>query len=1148
MGDKYKVKKSALKALFATAEMIMENNYHELFQRLGLRQGSNKNFHCVNEDAHSRGTDATPSMSVSNQNGQWHCFTCGIKGNFNSYWKEYLSHEHPSYTDFLIDFLDLNTSEFMNFNAKDDEDLERNTKELKLLYTQLQDERLEKKGRPWILQGELTEMIKKLSTIEMAWLDQAVEDLLNCPEDVDYLYQTRRITEDVIKKYRLGRYYHDRSRRWKYVFPTINAEGDFINAKAYDPRSENPEFKWMHIFSGHEFGPVPINNFTQQKLYFFEGEPDLYCAISFGIEGAVSFGPMGKTDAVDVFGIDLAKQIFSGKEIVICFDAEEEAQANANKLAVSLYPFAKQIKILNLGISSINPKGLDETLTHKITYKKYKTQQVVEKIKRTEKDFTDFMKKNGFDENARKEFDAMVERTPVFVHDSERLKKKTSKVTLRESRMARYYSSKRTKELELIASVSDFNCNAYMYPTEFTASCRLTEDKSKAIGGCKTCKIGDLVSEDHPSCSENGITFKIVREKTKEQLLDPTCVELIDHNILGLIEVTDKQKNQHLKKVCGISENCRFCMISDGVPEKLLHVRLAKDLNEYREDKGEAAEIGASADIDVEAYIQGDADIYPNRSYKFLATQTTAWNGQHAVLYIHKSKPIETSVESFKMNQDVHDILTIFKPRPGESIEDHLERRYTVFSNAVGVTGRKELFFINDLAYFSPIEIKNKMLPEVKRGWVEVLIAGDPRTCKTMISKFLHRHYKVGEVVAGSSGVSRAGLIGGVTYFKNKPQLSWGKVPMNDNGIIIIDEMSEIDVGVLTDLTDIRSEGVADITMVKSGKVSARTRKIMLSNPRPWKGEDEKEYNYGIQFLRDLCLQDRVLARFDIGFVVRRGDVDINEFESKYSEITTEFNEFQCRNLIMWAYSRKPEDIEFEKGFNEYVNKINIQMNEKFHSSTQLVNQERAKLVRLSVSLATMLYSTPEDDWNKILVTKKHLDYIVKFLDDLYCHPNMKMDQYSKMKKESEKIGNMNFMANICEHIDVRPLFREEEFNEKGLQQIFYDYLQKVEKNEMYIPDAKSDKLLSQGLRVYEGNQKLLGVLTARNCLVRTKRGTFKKTTMFNNWLEERIELGDKADKSYLLELKQNEPNFNAIEEVKKRQQNRKRPKDGTDS
>jgi hypothetical protein len=1138
MGDKYKIKKTDLKAFFASAEMAMDNNYHALFKKMGLKQGSNNNFYCINEIAHGGGKDANPSMSIDNSNGQWKCHTCGITGNFQSYWKEYEkgTQSGDSYTDFVVDLIGTNI--LGNFSeTRKDKDFERNSRELKKLHQILSTEKFRENGKPFILGGNLTGAIRDMSILPMKDLDIWVDQLLANEKAMDYLYKTRRIDEKVIRKYRLGWFEHKGVSKtgrpfsnWKYVFPVINAEGDLINVKAYDPTTSDPAFKWMYPFKGYENGPIPINNFTQQKLYFFEGEPDLYCAIAFGFEGAVTIGSQSMHDINNVFGKDHAKQMFTGKEIVICFDAETDAVTKtkeyANELAVSLYPYVKQIKILDLNRSEMNPKGLDPELMKEVTSKG------VTKLKRVQTDFTDFMQLNGFNESAKNEFLALIERTEVFTHNVERARKEVFKVTLQEASNPKYFSPDRTKELQVVASVADFNCNAYMYPTKFTVSCpAMGKDTDSIMRGKKypSCKHCILPTMDGFDTSKS-MTFEFSRGVSE----DDRTIEINDHNILGLIEVSNSQKIKHIKRMASITENCSWCMIDDSVPEKLLHVRLSKDINEYIESGIESSGESSSSDVDMEAYILGYSDIHPNKTYRFTATQTTAWLGQSAVLFISKTEPIETSIESFKMDQDTHDLLSIFKPKEGESIKDSLERRYDIFAKAAGITGRKELFFINDLAYFSAVEINSKLLPSVPRGWVEVLIAGDPRTCKTMVSKFLNKHYKVGTIVAGSSAVSRSGLIGGTSFFNKKAQISWGRMPMNDKGMVIIDEMSEISVDALTDLTYLRSEGVAIIDQIISSQAMARVRKIMLSNPRGWKEEEQKEYNYGIQFLKDLFMKDRILARFDIGFVVRKGDIDINEFDSAYEEITTEFNEYQCRHLIMWCYSRKPEDIVFEDGFDERTNEIQKEMLKKYHSSTQLINQEmRAKLMRLSVSLATILYSTVKDDWNKIYVKLEHVDHVAKFLDEIYCHKNLKMDNFSKMKYDSEKLGSMEFMKNICEYIDIAPLFQEEEFSEKGIQQIFYDYLHRVSKGKLFIIDAKSDKATSFGMMVHEANQKLIGILTARNCLTRSKRGVYKKTIMFNTWLAERSRRGDKADKSDILELEKNKLDNSLIEKIK---------------
>jgi hypothetical protein len=890
MGDKYKVKKDDLRSLFATVEMLMSNRYHEFYRQLAWEKGSNGNFHCWNSAGHAHGADAHPSLSVDNKTGVWHCFTCGIKGNFQSYFTHYLKGGQfgTSYTDFIIDFLGLTKS--MNFSTSStDPDYERNSKEMRDLFDKLQSEKIKETGKPLLLSGELTDMIKEATTIPMAELDEMVKRLLEDRDGLEYLFDTRRITPEIIKEYRLGI-----SERGKFIFPTIAADGSLINMKAYDPRG-NPDYKWSYPKTGLRYGPTPINHFTHQKLYFFGGEPDTYCAIAMGIKDAVTFGSEAMTNVDEIFGAERARQMFLGKECIICLDADDTGMKSAKKLAKSLYPYAKQIKIIDLNMSEINPHGLDPNLVKEIKIK----DKV--KSKRIEKDFTDFVKKNGFDKIARSRFDELIENTIVYTQNINRVEKEVFKVTLQECRMPRYFSADGTKVLELMASVSNFNDKAFLYPKQFKVSCKAMGNPDKLSGSCKNCKLCTMPG----FATSNELTINFVREMKKEFSTDPCYIKISEHDILGLIEVSNNQKIQQQTKLCQINENCKFVVIKDCDHEKLLHVSLSDDVSEYGDAASASATVSGIADIDVEAYMV-DSDIYPNRSYKFEAVLTTAWAGQHSVLFIHKAEPVATCIETFKMDQQTHDILQVFRPKANETIKDHLKKRYDIFANAAGVSGRRDIFFMNDLAFFSPLIIKNKMLPEVSRGWVEILIAGDTRTCKTMITNWLRNHYKIGDIITGSTAVSRSGLLGGTTHdMKGKPVISWGKIPMNDGGLVIIDELSNISEAVLNDLTGCRSSGIASIDGIVSGRVLARTRKIMLSNQRVWKSDQQKSYIYGIEFLRDLCCKDEILARFDLATVVRRTDVAPESFASTYATLASEFTELQCQTHIRWAYSRR---------------------------------------------------------------------------------------------------------------------------------------------------------------------------------------------------------------------------------------------------
>ena len=1105
MGSKYKVKKEDLRALFATVDMMMEGNYHEYYQKLGWKKTKSGNFECWNIAGHRDGKDQHPSLSVDARKGVYHCFTCAVRGNFQSYWKEYLKGGSggDSYTDFIVDFLGLASGGKLRFSSSaNDPDYDKNMAELKALSKNLEQEKFEKNGNRWIMSPELTNIIKEETTIPMTVLDGMVDALLKDEEALKYLFETRRITPEIVKKYRLGL-----TDRGKFIFPMINAEGNLLNMKAYDPRGP-VNYKWTFPYKGHETCPTPIDHFTHQVLNFFAGEPDCYCAIAMGIKGAVTLGSEAVTDVDKVFGVDRARQIFGGKEINIILDVDETGIKAAKNLAESLYPYAKQIKIINLDKSEINPHGLDPDNVTEITAGD-KT-----KWKRNEKDFTDFMRKREFSDSANVFFSDLIKNTTVYTHNIDRISKEVFKVTLQECRMPKYYSCDGSKVLELIASVSEFNSQAYQYPKIFKAVCSMMDTPKDVDGACTKCSVAT-----HPAFGiAPQVYFHLSREIPKEHMNDRSWVQIHENDILGLIEVNKLQKDSYLKRITQINDTCKKCFVSDVDHEKLLHIQLTKDVNEYS-GNSDSASVGV-ADIDVDAYMVLK-DIYPNKSYKFEAVQALSWKSQEAVLFAHKAEPVATCIETFTMDQQMHEILSIFKQRPGEIIADTLRRRYDAFAGACGAIGRHDVFFLNDLAFFSPLELSCKILPGIKRGWVEVLICGDTRTCKTMITKWLFNHYKVGDMVSGSSAVTRSGLIGGMQKNSggNKFQVAWGKIPMNDGGLLIIDEMGNIDEKHLSDLTGCRSDGIADVTGIVTRQVLARVRKIMISNQRAWTSDRETYETDGMTFIKKLCMKDEILARFDAAFVVRRDDVDIEKITTSFEKACVEFTEYQCQNHIRWAHSRKASDVIYTDEFCDAVNNAFITLLKKYHSSTQLVNQEiRAKLVRMSISLATILYSTPEDDWNKILVTKDHLNYVVEYINRLYCSKNMGLDKYSDRIRQHEQLGDMRFMECIAKYVDLNQLLRYDEFTEKHLQQIFCDYLEQVQARTLYMVDLSDDNKFTSGQMPYISVPKLIGTLQARNCLERSRKGGYGKTKQFSEWLAKRQELGANATFSDFLE------------------------------
>jgi hypothetical protein len=675
------------------------------------------------------------------------------------------------------------------------------------------------------------------------------------------------------------------------------------------------------------------------------------------------------------------------------------------------------------------------------------------KIKRLEKDFTEFMKKNGFGDKAIKDFLKLEESTTVYNQNPERSSIEYYKTTLAESMNSKYYEKNSCKRLEVIASIEDFDQKIYKYPVKVCVTCKpLVDINMKHDTLCKKCRLETIIGFGDGTVKE--VTYNFIRMSAIDQRteLGRMDIPVREADLLSMINTTSEKLVKMKKEIIDIPSRCGDVKFVNEELQSLQHVSLKRDPDESVEEASAAIKkkrsmrdrASSKETSFVEAYfigedITGKDRISVNQSYKLKAVQTLAPEKQNSVLFCYGVAPMEDTFDNFHMTDEMYETLLTFRPKG--SIHEHLMDRYTVFGNAAGINGRDDLFFLTDLSYFSTIELNNEqVLPSVDRGWVEILIAGEPRCGKSIVGEFLFNHYRIGEFIGGSDTISRTGLVGGVVMSFGTKKIQWGIFPQNDRGMVTIDELSRIDHVGLTSITDLRSSGWAQIEKIASGQVSARVRKVCFSNWRGWHDEDIDTSAYGVELLRKLCFEDPILARFDAAMVIRSGDV--KTFDCQYAGITTKYTSLQCRHLIGWAYSRKPDQIKFESGFAAALNQGQDKLLGIFHPSTQLVNQEmRAKLCRMAISLATMTFSTDPDDWNIIMVKNEHVVYITNFLIKLYSHKNMGMIEFSEEKRSQEYIGDMRFMMNILKYVDVRTVLQFKDGTERDIGHIFSDYL-----------------------------------------------------------------------------------------------------------
>ena len=323
--------------------------------------------------------------------------------------------------------------------------------------------------------------------------------------------------------------------------------------------------------------------------------------------------------------------------------------------------------------------------------------------------------------------------------------------------------------------------------------------------------------------------------------------------------------------------------------------------------------------------------------------------------------------------------------------------------NVTQIYGREDLLLAVDLVYHSVLRFAfgNKT---INKGWVDALVLGDTRCGKTETVQSIIGHYRQGELLTGETA-TRAGILGGLQQTQKHWAITWGKAPLNDRRLIVIDEASGLSIEDIGRLSGMRSSGVAEITGIQAERTFARTRMIWLSNPRA--NKPLRYYSGGVDAVRELIGRPEDVARLDFCITVASGEV-LDEIinASKRTFVPHVYNTNSCNTLVLWAWSRKKVDIIFTEEARLICLQCAGEMSHKYSSTFPIVEgaEQRIKLARLSVALAARLYNSP--DGIHLVVLPEHVLYIRRFLDRIYSKPSFGYNIYSKARIEEATIPN----------------------------------------------------------------------------------------------------------------------------------------------
>lgn len=434
-------------------------------------------------------------------------------------------------------------------------------------------------------------------------------------------------------------------------------------------------------------------------------------------------------------------------------------------------------------------------------------------------------------------------------------------------------------------------------------------------------------------------------------------------------------------------------------------------------------------------------DIRTNTQYRLYGTTVAEPFTQQAVHIITAVRGSQDHISKWKITPDIDALLRGFQPADQHNAKSILEKQkeiYTDFSyNITKIFKRTNVLMAMDLVYHSVLTFKF-LGEQLSKGWTECLVAGDTRTGKTETLKNLIKHYRAGEFITSGENTTLAGILGGVQQTHgNKWSLTWGKLPLNDRRAVIIDEADNLaEKGIIGHLSGVRSSGIAELVKIQTQRTLARTRIIWIANPL---NGNVKEYTYGVKLVKELFDKNQDISRLDFAIICAKDDMrdeEINKRKTKH--VPHIYTSEMCNNRVMFAWTRKLDDIIFESDAEELILKKAVYLGDKYSADIPLIigAEMRIKLARLSVAMAIMMYSV--NDEGKVVVTAAHVEVVIVFLELQYDSSVFGYSDYSFQKRMSSELKEPDGIdALINSHIERQMILACPEISLADIEDIF---------------------------------------------------------------------------------------------------------------
>lgn len=490
------------------------------------------------------------------------------------------------------------------------------------------------------------------------------------------------------------------------------------------------------------------------------------------------------------------------------------------------------------------------------------------------------------------------------------------------------------------------------------------------------------------------------------------CINVDSRQMLQFIDSSDSAQDTFLRKLFGcksvIAEPADYVNV-----QKVIFQESASFIDGLDESSFESR---------YGIYMYTDFRLSATLKYNFEACRVTDPRSQQNYYVIRSAENVATlhpvvNEDNFEKFRKV--------AQSSQSMLELIEAHYNEWMPALSIEGRPDLFGALLLTYCSVTEIPWQA--GIIKGWLDVMVIGDTRTGKSQMAQRMIKTLGMGGYINGENA-RRTGVIGGVQRFGDSWVITWGAIPMNDRGLLIIDEASGLEIDDIKDLSSTRSSGAVTLNKIVKGEARARTRLIWLSNPRSGKNLSDfywKGYGAFQEFIP--VAEDQ--ARFDLVLTAAREDVDV--LDGIDSEVQPQIDAWI--DLINMAWSIPSENIIFPKNFKSKVREIAHKLNDEYGGGPLIVGVAvHEKLLRVCCAIAVLCGDIYE---GKLLVSEKHLDWTYEFFKLILEKPSFAYADYIREFKraQSKKTENIQYIRGLLTiHPALRVLLSSSNF--KGFQ------------------------------------------------------------------------------------------------------------------